>query len=86
MSHIFVEKYVCSLIQIIDLVGVSCDTIHIDAKYDYLHLYTLIFEKLHAKLHIQLKYDMQLDKRGSKNLLENRSINSGGEMEIPKYL
>ena len=43
------KPYAHFLIQIAELLGLSCDRVLMDAGYDSLELQTLIFEKLHAK-------------------------------------
>ncbi len=57
------------LIQIAELLSVSCDRVLMDAGYDSLELHTLIFEKLHAKPLIQLRSDAQLSQLGSEKTI-----------------
>ena len=57
------------MIQIAELLGVSCDRVLMYAGYDSLELQTLIFEKLHAKPLIQLRSDAQLSQLGSEKTI-----------------
>ena len=63
------KPYAHFLIQIAELLGVSCDRVLMDAGYDSLELHTLIFEKLHAKTLIQLRSDAQLSQLGSEKTI-----------------
>ena len=63
------KPYAHFLIQIAELLGVSCDRVLMDAGYDSLELHTLIFEKLHAKPLIQLRSDAQLSQLGSEKTI-----------------
>ena len=63
------KPYAHFLIQIAELLGVSCDRVLMDAGYDSLELHTLIFEKFHAKPLIQLRSDAQLSQLGSEKTI-----------------
>ena len=69
------KPYAHFLIQIAELLGVSCDRVLMDAGYDSLELHTLIFEKLHAKPIIQLRSDAQLSPLGSEKTI-TKQINT----------